>query len=90
MIFSMEQSQSCVWINVGYGEFTSLGDALEDTAQFSKNMEIPLAELRVRVCDEIPKGVLRTCECSGRLLFTADCKTICETCQTITDIGGDK
>lgn len=89
MIFSMEQLQEEVWVNIGYGEFTSLEDAMDDTAEFAENLEVPLEELRVRACDEIPEGILRSCKCGGRLRFTADCRTICETCHTVIEIGED-
>lgn len=89
MIFSMEQLQDEVWVNIGYGEFNSLEDAMEDTNGFAENMEVPLEELRVRACDEIPSGILRSCKCGGHLKFTADCRTICVECHTITPIGED-
>lgn len=89
MIFAMEQLQEEVWVNIGYGEFSSLEDAMAETAEFANNLVVPLDELRVRAEDEIPEGVLKNCKCGGRLMFTADCRTICETCHTVIEIGED-
>lgn len=90
MLFEMEQLQDGVWINVGFGNFTSLEDAMSDTAEFSENMEIPLDCLRVKPMDRMPKEELVQCICGGYLQFTADCRTICETCFKVTEIGENK
>ena len=90
MIFSMEQLQNEVWVNIGFGEFSSLEDAMADTAEFAENMGLSLDTLRVKAEGKIPEGALAQCTCGGLMKFTADCRTICQTCFKVTNIGENK
>ena len=90
MNFSLEQKQDEEWVNVAYGEFTTLNDALDEMKWGAKVFDVPLDELRLTPIDEIPEYDVRHCPCGGMVRWTKNQTCWCADCGKTYSIGDEK
>ncbi len=90
MIFSLEQRQDGEWVNVAYGEFSTLNDALKELLWMTKVFGVSKDELRIRTIDEIPEDDVKHCPCGGMVMWTVNKDCWCADCGKTYPIGSEK
>lgn len=86
MILEMQQLREGEWINIAYGVFDDIHEALQECNELAKLFKIPISELRVKIIDKIPEEDLRYCTCGSEIKFTMDGRCICVACNKIYGI----
>ena len=90
MIFSLEQKQDDEWVNVAYGEFDTLNNALDEMKWGSQVFDVPLDELRITPIEVIPTEDVRHCPCGGMVQWTVNKTCWCADCGETYEIGDER
>jgi hypothetical protein len=90
MNFSLEQKQDEGWVNVAYGEFATLNEALDEMKWGARVFDVPLDELRLTPIAEIPEHDVRHCPCGGMVQWTKDQNCWCSVCGKTYSIGSEE
>ena len=90
MIFSLEQRQDGEWVNVAYGEFDTLNDALDEMKWSVEIFNVSLDELRITPIDKLPEDDVKHCPCGGMVQWTVNKNCWCPDCGTTYPIGSEQ
>ena len=90
MIFSLEQKQDGEWVNVAYGEFDTLNDALDEMKWGAQVFNVSLDELRITPIAEIPEDDVTHCSCGGMVRWTINKECWCAACGKTYSIEDEK